>query len=74
MADPVHEHFRITTQLRLASTGSVDCVMHGSNASRALHAAAIDMHEFHADRDHAMYNIQSRTIPAVQLAQLQKLS
>jgi hypothetical protein len=31
------------------------------------------MHEFHADRDHAMYNIQNRTIPVVQLTQLQNL-
>jgi hypothetical protein len=29
------------------------------------------MHEFHADRDHAMRNIQNRTIPVVQLTQLQ---
>jgi hypothetical protein len=32
------------------------------------------MHEFHADRDHAMCNIQNRSIPAVQLTQLRKLS
>jgi hypothetical protein len=32
------------------------------------------MHEFHADRDHAMCNIQTRSIPAVQLIQLRKLS
>jgi hypothetical protein len=31
------------------------------------------MHEFHADRDHAMCNIQNRSIPAVQLTQLRKL-
>jgi hypothetical protein len=28
----------------------------------------------HADRDHAMCNIQNRSIPAVQLTQLRKLS
>jgi hypothetical protein len=32
------------------------------------------MHEFHADRDHAMSNIQNRSIPVVQLTQLRKLS
>jgi hypothetical protein len=32
------------------------------------------MHEFHADRDHAMCIIQNRSIPAVQLTQLRKLS
>jgi hypothetical protein len=32
------------------------------------------MHEFHSDRDHAMCNIQNRSIPAVQLTQLRKLS
>jgi hypothetical protein len=32
------------------------------------------MHEFHADRDHAMCNIQNRSIPAVQLTRLRKLS
>jgi hypothetical protein len=32
------------------------------------------MHELHADRDHAMYNIYNRSIPVVQLTQLQKLS
>jgi hypothetical protein len=32
------------------------------------------MHEFHADRDHAMCNMQNRSIPAVQLTQLRKLS
>jgi hypothetical protein len=32
------------------------------------------MHEFHADRDHAMCNIQNRSIPAVQLTQLRNLS
>jgi hypothetical protein len=31
------------------------------------------MHEFLADRDHAMYNIQNRSIPVVQLTQLRKL-
>jgi hypothetical protein len=30
------------------------------------------MHEFHADRNHAMCNIQNLTIPVVQLTQLQK--
>jgi hypothetical protein len=33
-----------------------------------------DMHEFHADRDHAMCNIQNRSIPVVQLTQIRKLS
>jgi hypothetical protein len=32
------------------------------------------MHEFHADRDYAMCNIQNRSIPTVQLTQIQKLS
>jgi hypothetical protein len=32
------------------------------------------MHEFHAHRDHAMCNIQNRTIPAVKLAKFPKLS
>jgi hypothetical protein len=32
------------------------------------------MHEFNADRDHAMCNIQNRSIQAVQLTQLRKLS
>jgi hypothetical protein len=32
------------------------------------------MHEFRADRDHAMRNIQKRTIPVVQLTQRQQLS
>jgi hypothetical protein len=32
------------------------------------------MHEFHADRDHAMCNIQNRSIPVVQLTQLRKVS
>jgi hypothetical protein len=32
------------------------------------------MHEFNADREHAMCNIQNRSIPVVQLTQLQKLS
>jgi hypothetical protein len=32
------------------------------------------MHEFRADRDHATCNIQNRSIPALQLTQLQKLS
>jgi hypothetical protein len=32
------------------------------------------MHEFQAGRDHAMCNIQNRSIPAVQLTQLRKLS
>jgi hypothetical protein len=33
-----------------------------------------DMHKFHADRDHAMCNIQNRSFPVVQLTQLRKLS
>jgi hypothetical protein len=32
------------------------------------------MHEFQADRDHAIYSIQNRTIQVLQLTQLQKLS
>jgi hypothetical protein len=32
------------------------------------------MHEFHADRDHAVCNIHNRFIPVVQLKVLQKLS
>jgi hypothetical protein len=32
------------------------------------------MHEFHADRDDAICNIQTCSIPVVQLTQLQKLS
>jgi hypothetical protein len=32
------------------------------------------MHDFHAEEDHDMCNIQDRTIPVVQLTQLQKLS
>jgi hypothetical protein len=36
-------------------------------ADRALQTYT---HEFHADRDHAMCNIQNRSIPAVQLTQL----
>jgi hypothetical protein len=32
------------------------------------------IHDFHADREHAMCNIQNRPILVVQLAQVQKLS
>jgi hypothetical protein len=32
------------------------------------------MHEFHADGDHAMCNIQKHTIPAVQLIEFKILS
>jgi hypothetical protein len=40
----------------------------------AIRALQKYMHEFHEDRDHAMCNIQNRSIPAVQLTQLRKLS
>jgi hypothetical protein len=33
-----------------------------------------DMHEFHVDQDHAMCNIQNRTIPVAHRLQLKKLS
>jgi hypothetical protein len=32
------------------------------------------MDEWHEDKDHAMCNLQNRTIPVVQLTQLQNLS
>jgi hypothetical protein len=43
------------------------------NAVGVFRALQKYMHEFHANRD-AMSNIQNRSIPAVQLTQLQKLS
>jgi hypothetical protein len=44
-----------------------------------IQGAAKYMHEFHADRDYAMWdyamcNIQSRSIPVAQLTKLRKLS
>jgi hypothetical protein len=51
------------------------CVASHSSAGVHPHRALQKyMHEFHADRDHAMCNIQNRSIPAVQLTQLRKLS
>jgi hypothetical protein len=44
------------------------------DGERALRALQEYMHEFNADRDHAMRNIQNQSIPAVQLTQLLKLS
>jgi hypothetical protein len=43
----------------------------GKLANRALQKY---MHEFHANRDHAMCNIQNRSIPAVQLTHHRILS
>jgi hypothetical protein len=42
--------------------------------SLAYRALQKYMDEFHGDRDHAMCNFQIRSIPAVQLTQLRKLS
>jgi hypothetical protein len=46
-------------------------IVKGLVAHGALHKY---MHGFHADRDHAMCNIQNRSIAAVQKKQLQNLS
>jgi hypothetical protein len=43
----------------------------GPHAHRALQKYT---HGFHANRDHAMCNIQNRSIPVAQLTQLGKLS
>jgi hypothetical protein len=48
--------------------------LEGAQAQLTSRALEKYMHEFHADRDHAMCNIQNRSIPAVHLTQLQKLS
>jgi hypothetical protein len=65
----------ITTMICKALACSMAC----TNANCSVQVAANgalqkDMHEFHADRDHAMCNIQNRSILAVQLTQLRKLS
>jgi hypothetical protein len=44
------------------------------SARRPYKALLQYTHEFHADRNDAMCNLQNRTIPVVQLTQLQKLS
>jgi hypothetical protein len=49
-------------------------VHHGALKGPAARALQKYMHEFHADRDHAMCNIQNRSFPVVQLTQLRKLS
>jgi hypothetical protein len=38
-----------------------------------IQGAAQYMHEFHGDRDYAMCNIQSHSIPVAQLTKLRKL-
>jgi hypothetical protein len=52
---------------RYVPTTTVDIIL----SYRALQKY---MHEFHAGRDHAMCNIQNRSIPVVQPTQLRKLS
>jgi hypothetical protein len=48
--------------------------VHDRGYAGPLSALQQYMHEFHADRDHAMCNIQNRSIPELQLTQLRKLS
>jgi hypothetical protein len=49
-------------------------VLAGKEGMAAYRTLQKYMHKFYADRDHAMCNIQNRSIPAVQLTQLRKLS
>jgi hypothetical protein len=54
--------------------GGPPCVTKHSAGTALVRALQMYMHEFHADTDHAMCNIQNRSMPVVQLTQLLKLS
>jgi hypothetical protein len=67
-----------TLAREMASDGSYLRISHQARvhtgARQTCRALQKYMHEFNADRDHAMCNIQNRSIQAVQLTQLRKLS